>query len=247
LSPGVNEQKLLAKREVLLQRLRKEMPGWKVSLLAWLAGKARKGQNTRELVKSSLIRIFVPFRKIILKSAKLLLEKQLLKEDIDIFFLLDSELDRIDIDTAPLRYIQDRKLEYLKNRDIYLPNVITDLNLLAGKGQYEPSPDIKELKGLAVSMGKVTGTAKVIISSGDIGRLLPGDILVTDHTDPGWTPVFVTISALVTNTGGLLSHASIVAREYGLPAVVNVLNATKIIKDGDKLEVDGNTGIIRIL
>ncbi|MFH1073746.1 MAG: PEP/pyruvate-binding domain-containing protein [Candidatus Firestonebacteria bacterium] len=247
LSPEKREQDLLLKRRELLDKLKKEMPLWKVSMLSWLSGKARKGQNSRELIKGSLIRIFVPFRKVILKMAELLIEKKLIEESTDIFFLLEEEFDRLDSDISPLRHISGRKLEYLKNRDIYLPDVITDLDLLVGKGQYEPSPDIKELKGLAVSQGRITGTARVIMRAEDIGRIIPGDILVTDHTDPGWTPVFVTISALVTNTGGLLSHASIVAREYGLPAVVNVLNATKIIKDGDTLEVDGNNGIVKIL
>ena len=247
LNPERKEQELLVKRQELIENLRKELPGWKVSLLAWLAKKARKGQNTRELVKGSLIRIFVPFRKVVLKIAKMLMEQKLITEEVDIFFLLDEEVDRLDVDKEPLKKIRGRKLEYLKNRDIYLPNVITDLELLIGKGQYEPSPDIKELKGLPVSHGKIIGTARVIMRPEDIGRLLPKDIMVTDHTDPGWTPAFVTIAALITNTGGLLSHASIVAREYGLPAVVNVPDATKIIKDGQTLEVDGNLGIVRIL
>ncbi|OGF49120.1 MAG: hypothetical protein A2231_12450, partial [Candidatus Firestonebacteria bacterium RIFOXYA2_FULL_40_8] len=214
LSPDRKEEDLLAKRQELLQSLKKDTPSWKLSILTFLAKKARTGQNTRELVKSSLIRSFVPIRKVILKTAKLLLEKKLIKEEVDIFFLLDSEFDGLLYDIKPLKHIPARKLEYLKNRDIYLPDVITDLDLLVGKGQYEPSPDIKELKGLAVSRGKVIGIARVIMRAEDIGRLLPDDILVTDHTDPGWTPAFVAISALVTNTGGLLSHASIVAREY---------------------------------
>jgi len=247
LDPASIEQALLVKRQELAEKLKKELPAWKVSLLLLLAEKARKGQNARETVKSSLIRIFVPLRKVLIKTALLLKTEKLLQEENDIYFLLDEEFDALSFDTTPLGHISGRKLEYLKNRDIYLPDVITDLDLLIGKGQYEPSPDIKEMQGLAISRGKIIGIARVILRAEDIGELLPGEVLVTDHTDPGWTPAFVTISALVTNTGGLLSHASIVAREYGLPAVVNVKDAVKIIKTGDKLEVDGNNGTVKIL
>ena len=112
-------------------------------------------------------------------------------------------------------------------------------------GQEGDAPTL--LRGVAGSAGKVTGTARVIIRLGDAGRLSPGDILVTVTTSPPWTPLFATAGGIVTDTGGPLSHCAIVAREYGLPATVGTGNATGVIKDGDRIEVDGDAGTVRIL
>ena len=103
------------------------------------------------------------------------------------------------------------------------------------------------LQGVSGSAGKVTGTARVILKLSDAGRLSPGEILVTVTTSPPWTPLFATAGGIVTDTGGPLSHCAIVAREYGLPATVGTGQATKVIKDGQKIEVDGVAGTVRIL
>jgi phosphoenolpyruvate synthase/pyruvate phosphate dikinase len=92
-----------------------------------------------------------------------------------------------------------------------------------------------------VSSGRARGTARVIPHPDESARLLPGDILVAPSTDPGWTPLFLRASAVVLEVGGYLSHGAIVAREYGLPAVVNVAGALTAVQDGQTLEVDGNT------
>lgn len=111
-----------------------------------------------------------------------------------------------------------------------------------------PSPDHPELiSGAAGSPGKVTGTARVIIKLSDAGRLKQGDILVTATTSPPWTPIFATAGGIVTDTGGALSHCAIVAREYGLPATVGTGRGTVAIKDGQRIEVDGDAGTVRIL
>lgn len=78
-------------------------------------------------------------------------------------------------------------------------------------------------------------------------RVLPGEVLVAPFTDPGWTPYFVPAVGIVVDMGGMLSHGSIIAREYGIPAVVNVGDATSVISTGDLVEVDGDHGIVRIL
>jgi len=87
----------------------------------------------------------------------------------------------------------------------------------------------------------------VIESCFGLGQVLAGEILVAPFTDPGWTPYFVTAAAIVMDQGGILSHGSIVAREYGIPAVVNVGSGTEIIKTGQTIEVDGNLGVVKIL
>jgi pyruvate,water dikinase len=103
------------------------------------------------------------------------------------------------------------------------------------------------LRGVPGSSGKATGTARVIIRLSDAWRLAPGDVLVTTTTSPPWTPLFATAGAIVTDTGGALSHCAIVAREYGVPATVGTGNATNVISDGQTVEVDGDEGTVRIL
>src|SRR5439155_23659728 len=104
-----------------------------------------------------------------------------------------------------------------------------------------------EVRGNAAAAGVATGPARVIATLDEAHRLKPGDILVTGTTMPPWTPLFAIASAVVTETGGILSHAAVTAREYRLPAVLSVADATRLIRDGQALEVDGGTGVVRIL
>jgi pyruvate,water dikinase len=108
-------------------------------------------------------------------------------------------------------------------------------------------PQATVLAGLAVSAGVVVGPARVILQTDPDARVLPGEILVAPHTDPGWTPHFLTAAGLVTDLGGQLSHGSVIAREYGLPAVVNVRFATRLIRTGQRICVDGDRGRVVIL
>jgi phosphoenolpyruvate synthase/pyruvate phosphate dikinase len=103
------------------------------------------------------------------------------------------------------------------------------------------------IKGIPASRGRVCGTAKVLTSLDQISKFKKGDILVTIATSPDWTPLIFTASAVVTDMGGSLCHAAIVSREYGIPAVTGTKNATRIIKDGQKIEVDGEKGLIAII
>jgi pyruvate,water dikinase len=127
---------------------------------------------------------------------------------------------------------------------------------LQGHVEFEPAVekeagasevDTSELiTGVAASPGHAVGEARVIHSLRELTRIKPGDILVTNSTDPGWTPVFLLIRGLVLETGGVLAHGTVLSREYGLPAVTSVHNATKIIKDGDIINIDGGRGTITI-
>ena len=104
-----------------------------------------------------------------------------------------------------------------------------------------------ELRGAPGSAGRVRGTARIISSIAEAGRLQPGDILVAETTAPPWTPLFATVAAVVTDTGGVLSHCAVVAREYGIPAVVGTGAASRTIVDGQRIEVDGDAGVVRVL
>lgn len=104
-----------------------------------------------------------------------------------------------------------------------------------------------QLTGKAASPGEVAGTARVILSLDDIGTFKPGDILVTIATSPAWTPLMHAAGGVITETGGALSHAAIVSREYGIPAVVGVEKATKKIKDGQEIKIDGTKGFVEMI
>jgi len=104
-----------------------------------------------------------------------------------------------------------------------------------------------ELKGNGASAGVARGPARVLMTLAEAERLRPGDVLVARTTMPAWTPLFAAACAVVTETGGVLSHAAVVAREYGIPAVLGVTDATRLIKDGQLVEVDGSSGLVRII
>jgi pyruvate,water dikinase len=212
--------------------------------------RAQKGSVFRENVKSEVIKLLTAMRKLLIELGKRLKEKDVLKNEDDIFFLRYEEIVPIVQGNAGpdiRQVIIDRRAEYDKNSLATPPDVVF--------GRFDPDnyvPDAidehtQELKGLGVSPGIATGKARVILRADTEEQLLGGEILVAPFTDPGWTPYFVPASAIVMDEGGVISHGSIIAREYGIPAVVNVGSATKIIKTGQKIQVDGNNGVVRIL
>jgi phosphoenolpyruvate synthase/pyruvate phosphate dikinase len=103
------------------------------------------------------------------------------------------------------------------------------------------------VRGASGSAGTATGVARVVGSLAEAARLKPGEVLVAETTAPPWTPLFAVAAAVVTDTGGILSHCAVVAREYGIPAVVGTDRATTAIADGDVVEVDGDAGTVRIV
>jgi pyruvate,water dikinase len=108
-------------------------------------------------------------------------------------------------------------------------------------------PDETEMHGVAASAGVVEGVARVLHDVNEIGEIREDEILVCPVTAPSWAPVFGKIKAAVSDIGGAMSHAAIVAREYGMPAVVGTGDATKRIRTGDRIRVDGDRGTVRVL
>lgn len=113
-------------------------------------------------------------------------------------------------------------------------------------GRPPPHPEVSPLTGTPGSHGIATGTARVVHGPSGFARITPGDVLVCPYTDPAWTPLFRVVSAIVTETGGALSHAAIVAREHGIPAVLGVVDATTRIPDGVRVTVDGTVGSVSL-
>jgi pyruvate,water dikinase len=142
--------------------------------------------------------------------------------------------------------IRRRKDAFRSYEALTPPRVLTsDGEVVAGAYRRDDFPT-GALVGLPVSAGTVEGRARVILDMAE-ADLEPGDILVTTQTDPSWSPLFVTITGLVTEVGGQMTHGAVVAREYGLPAVVGVEHATRLIQDRQRIRINGTDGYVEIL
>jgi pyruvate,water dikinase len=183
----------------------------------------------------------------LLKEAGQLLRAGVIQEKEDIYFLRFEELREVlSINKLDYRIIDKRKDEFRSYEKLTPPRVMTsDGEIISGRYNRENLP-AGAIAGLPVSSGVVEGRARVILKMED-ADLEEGDILVTVFTDPSWTPLFVSIKGLVTEVGGLMTHGAVIAREYGLPAVVGIENATRLIPDGQRIRVNGTEGYVVIL
>lgn len=241
-------QEALKKEQELLDRL-KQLPGGeqKAKETKRMIDLIRNFIGYREYPKYGMINRYFIYKQALLKEAKQLVQAGVIHEKEDIYYLTFEELHEV-VRTNKLDYqiISKRKDEYELYEKLTPPRVITsDGEIIAGKHKRENLP-AEAIVGLPVSSGVIEGRARVILNM-ENANLEEGDILVTAFTDPSWTPLFVSIKGLVTEVGGLMTHGSVIAREYGLPAVVGVENATKLIKDGQRIRVNGAEGYIEIL
>jgi pyruvate,water dikinase len=212
--------------------------------------RAQRGLVFRENAKNEMVRILAHLRTVASELGGRLAGDGVLRSADDVFFLDLDELRRLvagaSSETARVLIMQ-RRSEFERNQKLTPPAVVTGRGEALVAASAAAVLDGDRLIGVGVSPGLVTGTARVILRANTDERVLPGEVLVAPFTDPGWTPYFQLAAALVTDLGGLLSHGSIIAREYGLPAVVNVAHATRLIRTGDRIEVDGTRGEVRIL
>ncbi|SDE81130.1 MULTISPECIES: phosphoenolpyruvate synthase [unclassified Paenibacillus] len=242
------QQEALKKEEELLERL-KQLPDGeqKAKETKRMINLIRNFSGFREYPKYSLINRYFVYKQALLKEAEQLVKAGIIHEKEDIFYLALEELHEV-VRTNKLDYhiISKRKDEYNHYEKLTPPRVITsDGEIIVGKYKRDNLPT-NAIVGLPVSAGVIEGRARVILNMED-AELEDGDILVTAFTDPSWTPLFVSIKGLVTEVGGLMTHGAVIAREYGLPAVVGVEDATKLIKDGQRIRVHGTEGYIEIL
>ncbi|MGE6401164.1 phosphoenolpyruvate synthase [Bacillus cereus] len=241
-------QEALKKEEELLERLQHLPDGkQKIEETKRMISNIRNFIGYREYPKYGMINRYFIYKQAILKEAEQLVQNSVIHEIEDIYYLTFEELHEV-VCTNKLDYkvINNRKNEFKLYEKLTPPRVITsDGEIITGKYKRENLP-AEAIVGLPVSSGVIEGRARVILNMED-ANLEDGDILVTAFTDPGWTPLFVSIKGLVTEVGGLMTHGAVIAREYGLPAVVGVENATKLIKDGQRIRVHGTEGYIEIL
>lgn len=161
-----------------------------------------------------------------------------------IFYLVPDELTRLINGKDFGDTIAERKARREALLQIELPDVLFSDSLSEAKLQ---TSSTDTYTGVGVSAGIATGAARVLLDPGDVHPTERDYILVCPSTDPAWTPLFLHAAGLVMERGGMLSHGAVVAREYGIPAVVNIPNATRNITDGQKLHVDGNRGTVSIV
>jgi pyruvate,water dikinase len=241
-------QEALKKEQELLDRL-KQLPDGeqKAEETKRMIDLIRNFAGYREYPKYGMVSRYFVYKQALLKEAEQLVQAKVLPEKEDIYYLTFEELREV-VRTHKLDYpiISKRKDEYKFYEKLTPPRVITsDGEIIAGEYKRENLP-AEALVGLPVSSGVIEGRARVILHMED-ADLGDGDILVTFFTDPSWTPLFVSIKGLVTEVGGLMTHGAVIAREYGLPAVVGVENATKLIKDRQRIRVHGTEGYVEIL
>jgi pyruvate,water dikinase len=206
-------------------------------------------------------RLMYHVRRLILEYGQRLAQVGNLAVASDVFYLTPDELqNRRDVPMQAL--VQERRAELERFSRVAPPPLVGTppaFEMSDGgpmiralfKGELSPqntsNGDANKVKGLPGSAGVVRGTARVIHSLAEAGKLQPGDVLVTASTEPPWTPLFATAAAIVTDTGGVLSHSAVVAREYRIPAVVGTGHATSTFHDGQCLEVDGDAGTVRVV
>jgi pyruvate,water dikinase len=241
-------QEALKKEQELLDRLQQLPDGKrKASMTKQVISLIRNFIGYREYPKYSMINRYFVYKQALMKEAEQLVDTNVIREREDVYYLsLDEFREAVRTKKIDYETINKRKEEYKLYENLTPPRVITsDGEIIVGKFKRENLP-ADAIIGLPVSTGIVEGRARVILNMED-ADLEDGDILVTSFTDPSWTPLFVSIKGLVTEVGGLMTHGAVIAREYGLPAVVGVENATKLIKDGQHIRVNGADGYIEIL
>ncbi|WP_411143972.1 rifamycin-inactivating phosphotransferase [Streptomyces sp. x-80] len=201
----------------------------------------------REYPKYGIVSRYFVYKQALLAEAERLVQAGVLPEKEDIFYLTFQELHgvvrshRVDD-----RLIERRKDAFRSYHALTPPRVLTsDGEAVTGAYRREDVP-AGALLGLPVSAGTIEGRARVILDMAE-ADLEAGDILVTTFTDPSWSPLFVAVAGLVTEVGGLMTHGAVIAREYGLPAVVGVERATRLIRDGQRIRVHGTDGYVEIL
>lgn len=248
---AIFEQKRLEAEQMeqeLLRRL-EQMPGGdkKAKKTRKMISLLRNFVGYREYPKYAFMQRYYVYKQALLKEAAGLVKLNVMQDKEDIYYLTFDEF-REAVNTKELdsSFITRRKEEYKVFNQLTPPRVITSEGEVVS-GEYKTgSLPPGALPGLAVSTGSIEGRARVVAKMEE-AHIEEGDILVTTFTDPSWTPLFVSVHGLVTEVGGLMTHGAVIAREYGIPAVVGVENVTRLVKDGDIIRVNGSDGYVEVL
>jgi pyruvate,water dikinase len=260
-SPEESIRRAAALREEAEAELKRRLSGEALAQVQGMLEVCRPHVHMSEGRARWQLTIAGSIRPAILALGKKLVAAGALAEPNDAFYLNVDELKAAAANpsSATLALVEQRKADLAESEKLQPPPFLgaePDMSQLPPEAQavftrffglgVAPSTDANVITGNAASKGVVTGTARVIKDLADSGRLEPGDILVCTLTAPPWTPLFAIAGAVVTDTGGVMSHSGICAREFAIPCVVGTQVGTALIKDGSTITVDGDKGIVRL-
>jgi len=265
LRPGMEPAALVAEREKAVAEARTKLAGYPQPIVARFETLLKAAQVATIVHEDHNFwidqRLFYHVRRVILEFGGRLAQAGMLDVVNDVFYLTPDELQN-SRDIPMKQLVQERKTEMEHFSHVTPPPMLgtapafemTDGGSMVRamfKGEMSPAntsnTETNKVTGLPGSAGVARGTARVIRSLAEAGKLQPGDVLIAIATEPPWTPLFATASAIVTDSGGVLSHSAVVAREYRIPAVVGTGNATTTFEDGQLIEVDGDAGTVQVV
>lgn len=248
----LGDERARAARYLGKQTLR-TIPFWLRPGVSWAMARAARGYAMRETAKDTIVACLDVYRMIALESGRRLTLAGHLAQASDVFWLTGPDvrafLERAWSGEEAATAVSDRKAAYAADMARAAPSWFVDSGGATAPGPEHdsPIPSTHDIRGVAASPGLARGRARLIADPVATGDLRPTDILVARVTDPAWTPLFLAVAGVVAETGGYLSHAAIVAREFGVPAVVNASGAFSRLRDGETISVDGSSGWVRKL
>ncbi|HZQ10907.1 MAG TPA: PEP/pyruvate-binding domain-containing protein [Anaerolineae bacterium] len=256
-SPRNQQARLVRERQQLAQtvdeRVRRDLSG-RIAiapLFHWVLKHTQANTRERDTMHFELTRLFPPLRRALLELAARWQKQNVLDSPDDIFFLTLDEMSDI-AQQAPANrprmqnVINARRAEFQANAQRTPPPILREGIAIETTNVTVDEQVEGQWRGIAGSPGIATGTVRVIRGPEEFEKLQRGEILVAPLTNPVWTPLFAIAGGIITQVGGILSHGAIVAREYGIPAVMAVPNAMTIFQDGQRVTVDGNRGIVSL-
>jgi pyruvate,water dikinase len=242
-----------ARRDAVWKRYAETVPQWqrpiRLRVTRWWLDTVKKRYEWRELCRSEMTRAYGEARRWHRELARRFVVRGWIECENDYYFLLLGEIVsavRTHDGAALKALVGERRADRAEWARIDMPLLLFDSDILRlTRGLHRHGSG--DLRGLCVSRGIVEGEAVVMRDPGEFRKMKHGAILVAPATDPSWTPLFTLAAGVIVEVGGTLSHASTVAREYGVPALANVPAATTRLHDGDRIRLDATSGFVEIL
>lgn len=249
IDPIATEARQQQRRTTAVAAIETKLDPMRRAVFHLLLKRAQLSVTVRDNSRYFMAKFIFPIRKIYAELGRRWAERDWLKQADDIFFLTLAEIEDIVenqlIMASPVELqarVEQRRLAY----EFWFTVVAPEAVGADGLPIAEKEEHLTQLKGTPASSGTIRGRARVVQTIQEAMSLKPDNILVTTATDPGWTPLFPLVGGIVLEIGGQLSHGAIIAREYGIPAVVNVPGAMRLIQDEQEIEVDGSNGVIKL-
>jgi rifampicin phosphotransferase len=254
-SPGPSPREAASKVQAEAQRELRKLTFWRRPVIGWLARLLQRAMALREFGKSILVAAVWPGRLVALEVGRRLTAAGRLDAPTQVFHLAKADILTFLAGQWDGRGAKELARDRQRQRQQWLsepppPDVIIEGGELPGTAEalaIPPAFDGESWRGIGVASGRAIGVARVVQHPEEGAKLGRGEVLVAPSTDPGWTPLFLQACAIVMETGGYLSHGAIVAREYGIPAVVNIPGLLDQVADGDRLLVDGDAGRVSLV